>query len=467
MRYGLRPGVRFVFDEARGQHALLQPEGVQLLNDTAAAVIAAGGDLSVLSGWFDGVDPDEVSAVLRQFMGALAPGDLKIDEPELRTDGTMVFGARTAPAAKGARPEPAPFGLLAELTYRCPLRCPYCSNPVGLVGHAGGPELDTGTWLRVIGEARELGVLQLHLSGGEPLARRDLTDIVGYAADLAIYTNLVTSGIGLTAQRLASLKGAGLDHVQLSIQDSRPGPADAIAGVKAHERKRSVAALVVESGLPLSINVVLHRHNVERLAEIAAFAASLGAQRLELAHTQYYGWGLLNRAALMPTAGQVAAADLAARSLSLDGVEVVYVRPDYYDGVAKPCMNGWGSRQLVVTPNGDVLPCPAASVLPGLSPGSVLEDALYDIWYRSESFNRFRGTDWMREPCRSCPRKEIDFGGCRCQAFQLTGDAAATDPACSLSPRHGLMADLVGAAVPPSLTPSLIPRRPGRTVVAR
>lgn len=449
MRHGLRQGVRFVFDEARRVHALLQPEGVQLLNEAAAAVIAAGGDHAVLSTWFDGLDLHDVEAMVEELGGALAPGEVEIRQPRLREDGTIVYAAQTAPAATGARPEPAPFGMLAELTYKCPLRCPYCSNPVD----SAGSDLDTETWLRVIGEARELGVLQLHLSGGEPLARRDLAELVAHAARLGVYTNLVTSGIGLTEQRLAALREAGLDHVQLSIQDSRAESADAIAGIKAHDRKRIVAALVRDSGLPLSINVVLHRHNVERLAEIAAYAASLGAQRLELAHTQYYGWGLLNRAALMPSREQVQAADLVARSLRLDGIEVVYVRPDYYDGVAKPCMNGWGSRQLVITPNGDVLPCPAASVLPGLSPENVLRTPLAQIWYSSKAFNEFRGTAWMREPCRACPRKEIDFGGCRCQAFQLTGDAAATDPACSLSPRHDLMGDLVGAAAPGPLIP--------------
>ncbi len=214
---------------------------------------------------------------------------------------------------------------------------------------------------------------------------------------------------------------------------------------------------MIAAGLPLTVNVVLHRHNVDRLAEIAEFAASLGAQRIELAHTQYYGWGLLNRSALMPSREQVAAADIAAdtaaRSLRRDGIEVVYVRPDYHDGVAKPCMNGWGSRQLVVAPNGDVWPCPAASVLPGLSAVNVTSASLHDIWYGSAAFNQFRGTGWMREPCRSCARRELDFGGCRCQAFQLTGDASATDPACSLSPHHHLVQELVGDGGSGSLAP--------------
>lgn len=438
MKYGLRGGTRFVFDEARQRHALLEPEGVRLLNETAAAVVEAGGDPAVLAEWFDGVDETEIAGVVAELLTADGA------EPVLRT----------APAMPGHRPEPTPFGLLAELTYRCPLRCPYCSNPIEL----RTSEVDTETWLRTVSEARELGVLQLHLSGGEPLARRDLTEIVRHAASLSVYTNLVTSGIGLTAERLASLCDAGLDHVQLSIQDSQAAQADVVAGIQAHDRKRAVAKMVCDSGLPLSVNVVLHRHNVDRLAEIAWYAASLGAQRIELAHTQYYGWGLLNREWLLPSRDQVERAEVVAAQLTaaLAGIEIVYVRPDYYDGYPKPCMNGWGSRQMVVAPNGDVLPCPAASVLPDLSPGNVLDSPLAEIWYSSDAFNRFRGTAWMPQPCRSCPRKEVDFGGCRCQAFQLTGDAAATDPACALSPRHDLVTELVAAAAPVSFAPRRI-----------
>lgn len=435
---GLKRGVRFVFDQARQQHVLLQPEGVQVLNETAAAVVAAGGDVRTLSQEFDGVDVVEMETLISQ-VGALEAGGAAVVE-------------QIAPATPGERPDPVPFGLLAELTYRCPLRCPYCSNPVDL----SGAELSTDSWLRLLDEARELGVLQLHLSGGEPLARRDLTAITRHASALALYTNLVTSGIGLTPARLEELKEAGLDHVQLSIQDSQAETADLIAGIKAHERKRAVAAMVVEAGLPLSINVVLHRHNVERMTQIAQLAEELGAERLELAHTQYYGWGLLNRASLLPSREQVAMADAAAAEFMASHggqMEIVYVRPDYHDGVPKPCMNGWGTRQLVVSPAGEVMPCPAALVIADLESASVLDSSLADIWYRSEAFNRFRGTSWMREPCRSCPRREIDFGGCRCQAFQLTGDAAATDPACALSPKHELVTTLVGVASEPAFTP--------------
>jgi len=439
---GLKRGVRFVFDEARQRHALLQPEGVQMLNDTAAAVILHRGEIEALAREFEGVDEADIEALVGS-LGVLVP------------EGKAVV-IEVAPAKPADRPDPAPFGLLAELTYRCPLKCPYCSNPVDL----SGSELDTGSWWRVFQEARDLGVLQLHLSGGEPLARSDLTELVARARSIALYTNLVTSGIGLTSKRLADLKAAGLDHVQLSIQDSDRESADRIAGMKAHERKLAIAELVRAADLPLSINVVLHRHNVSRLREIAELAAAMGAERLELAHTQYYGWGLLNRSSLLPSREQVATADDDAaafiaehRATASSPMEIVYVRPDYHDGVPKPCMNGWGSRQLVVSPTGEVMPCPAASVIPDLDPPNVLDSSLSDIWYRSEAFNRFRGTAWMADPCRSCPRKEIDFGGCRCQAFQLTGDAAATDPVCALSPRHDLVTSLVGAAPAVPFTP--------------
>ncbi|WP_117212201.1 pyrroloquinoline quinone biosynthesis protein PqqE [Allorhizocola rhizosphaerae] len=425
----LQAGVRFAFDEARQAHVLLRPEGVQVLNETAAAVVRTGGDLALLREEFEGVEAEDIRPIVAEL--GVQPGQL---EPWVMKGG--------------AHPDPMPFGLLAELTYRCPLHCPYCSNPVDLKG----VELDTGSWLRVLDEARELGVLQLHLSGGEPLARKDLAGITKHARELGLYTNLVTSGIGLSAQRLDELAAGGLDHVQLSIQDSRADEADAVAGIRAHERKKAVAQLVTDAGLPFSINVVLHRHNVARVTEIAQLAVDLGAQRLELAHTQYYGWGLLNRAALLPDREQVAQADAAAAEFiaAHREVEIVYVRPDYYDGVPKPCMNGWATRQLVVNPLGEVMPCPAASVIPDLDRPSVLDNSLFDIWYHSSAFNRFRGTEWMSDPCRSCPRKDIDFGGCRCQAFQLTGDAAATDPACALSPRHDVVTSLVGAAAPPA-----------------
>jgi PqqA peptide cyclase len=342
----------------------------------------------------------------------------------------------------------APLGLLAELTHRCPLHCPYCSNPVELVQRAD--ELDTVTWQRVFDEARELGVLQMHMSGGEPLARPDLPELLGHASGLGCYTNLVTSGLGLTAERLADLVERGLDHVQLSVQDSDRVNANLIAGVKGHDRKLSAARLIKDAGLAFTVNAVMHKANLDHIGGIIALAEEMGADRLELANTQYYGWALRNRAALLPTHEQLAAAGPVVRQAQerLAGrMEIVYVIADYHEANPKPCMYGWGSRQLTVAPNGDVLPCPAASVITSLPVQNVVRSSLAEIWYDSETFNAFRGTEWMREPCLSCPRKEIDFGGCRCQAFQLTGDAAATDPVCTLSPDHGLVQDILATEI--------------------
>lgn len=327
----------------------------------------------------------------------------------------------------------APFGLLAELTHRCPLRCGYCSNPVELAGRAD--ELDTAGWRSVFDQARAMGVWQLHLSGGEPLARRDFAELVAHAAGLGCYVNLVTSGLGLTADRLA-----GVDHVQLSVQDAEAAGADLIAGVRAHGHKLKAAEVVRDAGLPLTVNVVLHRLNLDHVGAIIALAERMGADRLELANTQYYGWALRNRAALLPTREQVArAGEVVAAARARSTMEIVYVVADYHEAHPKPCMHGWGARQLTVAPNGDVLPCPAAGVIEGLGVENVKDRALSDIWHSSAAFTAFRGYDWMQEPCRSCVRREVDFGGCRCQAFQLTGDASATDPVCSLSPHRGLV----------------------------
>ncbi|OLB74279.1 MAG: pyrroloquinoline quinone biosynthesis protein PqqE [Actinobacteria bacterium 13_2_20CM_2_71_6] len=341
---------------------------------------------------------------------------------------------------------PVPLGMLAEITYRCPLHCTYCSNPLNLAEYKD--ELSTDDWLRVLEEARALGVLQVHFSGGEPMLRRDLSTLVSRAHALGMYSNLVTSGIPMKEADVAALAAAGLDHFQLSIQDSLPSSADAIAGLRGHERKLAVAGWVRANGLPLTVNVVLHRSNVDRLLPIAELAVSLGAERLELAHTQFYGWALKNRAALMPTREQVDSATqeaAIAKQRYGDTVEIVHVIADYHDSTPKPCMYGWGSRQFVVAPTGDVLPCLSAAQLPDLGIVNVKEAGLREIWYESKAFNRFRGTDWMPEPCRSCALKEIDFGGCRCQAYQLLGDAAATDPVCELSPHHDVVPQLTAA----------------------
>jgi pyrroloquinoline quinone biosynthesis protein E len=338
-----------------------------------------------------------------------------------------------------------PFGLLAELTYSCPLSCAYCSNPLNLADYRD--ELATAEWERVLGEAQELGVLQCHLSGGEPLLRRDLVQIVQSASELGLYTNLVTSAIGLSRRRAEELRAAGLDHVQISIQADEAAVSDRIAGTRSFERKIEAARVVKELGWPLTVNVVLHRQNIDKIADIVGLAEELEADRVELANTQYYGWALRNRDTLLPSRAQLGRAESVVRAARkrLEGrMDVIYVLPDYYSRYPKPCMGGWGKRQLTVAPNGDALPCPAAHALP-LPRASVREYSLAQIWTDSPIFQRFRGTDWMSGPCRSCDRREIDFGGCRCQAFQLTGDAARTDPVCHLSPDHGIVAETVQA----------------------
>ncbi|MFP5022085.1 pyrroloquinoline quinone biosynthesis protein PqqE [Pseudonocardia phyllosphaerae] len=341
---------------------------------------------------------------------------------------------------------PRPFGLLAELTYRCPLACAYCSNPIELARY--DDELATADWQRVFAEAADLGVLQCHLSGGEPLLRRDLPELIRTASGLGMYTNLVTSAIGLSRPRALALRAAGLDHVQVSVQADEPGTSDRIAGVRSFERKIEACRLVRELGWPLTVNVVLHRQNIDRIAEIVALVEELAADRVELANTQYYGWAWRNRQALLPSRAQLDHAETvvaAARERLAGRMEIVHVLPDYYGRYPKPCMGGWAQRQLTVAPDGHALPCPAAQTLP-LPPASVRDAPLDEIWTTSPLFTAYRGTDWMQDPCRSCERRELDHGGCRCQAFQLTGDPAATDPVCHLSPEHGLVETAVAEA---------------------
>jgi pyrroloquinoline quinone biosynthesis protein E len=335
---------------------------------------------------------------------------------------------------------PRPYTLVAELTYRCPLRCVYCSNPLDYASH--GDALGTADWLRVFREAEALGVVQLNLTGGEPLVRDDLEELVEGARALDLYTNLITSGIPCTRERLERLKACGLDNVQVSVQDVRAPESDRIAGLRSFERKLEVARLVKELGLPLTINTVLHRENLDRVPEVIALAESLQADRLELANTQYLGWALVNRRALLPTREQIDRARevaRAARQRLRGSMEVLFVTPDYYAEFPKSCMDGWGRRFIVISPDGLVLPCHAAHTLPGLSFDRVQDRSLDEIWHHSDAFNAYRGEAWMPEPCRSCDRRTADFGGCRCQAFHLTGNAAATDPVCSLSPDHALI----------------------------
>jgi PqqA peptide cyclase len=341
-------------------------------------------------------------------------------------------------------PLTSPLGLLAELTHRCPLGCPYCSNPLTLDGRTA--ELDTQTWARVFGEAAALGVLQVHLSGGEPGARRDLVEITAAARAAGLYTNLITSGVGVSANIMQKLADAGLDHVQISIQDSEPNNADRIAGYKgSFARKCALAAEVTGLKIPLTINAVMHRSNIDHIEAMVELALILGAKRVEIAHAQYYGWALKNRAALMPTAVQVERAAQAVETLRRrhhGEIVIDAVVPDYYARLPKPCVGGWGRRSLNVTPAGKVLPCHAAETIHGLEFWSVRDHSLADIWAKSPAFNAFRGTAWMAEPCRSCERRDLDFGGCRCQAFALTGDARATDPVCHLAPGHAAVAAL-------------------------
>jgi PqqA peptide cyclase len=346
-----------------------------------------------------------------------------------------------------------PFGLLAELTYLCPLHCPYCSNPLNLGDYRD--ELTLAEWSRVLAEAHDLGVLQLHLSGGEPLLRRDLPEIIARARELGLYTNLITSALSLTEAKAEQLKAAGLDHVQISIQAADPALSDHIAGAPSYQRKIAAARIVKSLGFPLTLNVVLHRHNIDQVAAILALAEELGAERLELANTQYYGWALHNRAALLPSREQLQRAEpivRAARARLAEQMQIIYVIPDYYSRYPKPCMGGWGRQQLTIAPNGNVLPCPAAGQITALPIENVRQHPLAWIWDEAPMFNRFRGIDWMPEPCRNCPRQSIDFGGCRCQAFQLTGDAAATDPVCELSPDHAIITTAVRAANQPNTT---------------
>ena len=354
---------------------------------------------------------------------------------------------------------PRPYALLAEITYRCPLHCPYCSNPAVesavLSGeHARQPsnalrtahatasngELTTDEWSRVIREAAALGVLQIGFSGGEPVARRDLADLVRAAREANLYTNLITSGIGLDDERVRALREAGLDSVQLSFQSDQSDLSDEIAGARAHQHKLDIAAKIRAAGIPLNLNFVIHRRNIDRLAQMIELTEALGAERVELANVQFYGWAFLNRVALFPTREQVIRAReiaTAAKARLAGKIEIFYVLPDYYETRPKPCLNGWGQRYLTVNPVGDVLPCPtASSAIPDLRFENVRTCALDWIWRESESFNRFRGTEWMPEPCRSCPQREIDFGGCRCQAALITGNAANTDPVCEFSPNR-------------------------------
>jgi PqqA peptide cyclase len=340
-----------------------------------------------------------------------------------------------------------PLWLLLELTYRCPLHCVFCYNPTDF-GNVG-PELPTAEWLRVLREARALGAVQLGLSGGEPLVREDLEEIVAEAHALGFYINLITSGVGMSEARIVALRAAGLDHIQLSFQDSTRELNDFLSSTRTFELKAQVAALIRKHGFPMVLNVVLHRLNIDHVGEILEMAERLGAQYVELANTQYYGWAWHNRELLLPSRAQLERAEATTQRFRArvgGAMQIYFVVPDYYETRPKACMNGLGSVFLAIAPDGLALPCHAARMLPGLELPKVSEHSVRAIWYESPAFNRFRGDAWMKEPCRSCPEKVKDFGGCRCQAYLLTGDADVADPVCDLSPHHHLVTQAVARA---------------------
>ena len=444
----LARGVRLRRDNVAGKYLLLRPERGFELRGAALEIVRAFEAGPTVDGLIDELAARyatgsaelaaQIAADVRRVLGELiARGLVELEGGEPGESPAPDASPRTPSSAGEA---PRPYTLVAELTYRCPLRCAYCSNPVRL--DAMGPELTTADWARVFREAEELGVMQVTLTGGEPLLRSDLEEIVAAARASDLYTTLITSGLPLSRERLAALRDRGLDGLQLSIQDTDADTAERIAGVDALAQKAAVAAWARELNLPLTLNVVLHRANLPRLPQFIALGEAWGAERLELAHVQYLGWALANREALLPTAAMIAEARAeVARARARLGtrLELLAVLPDYFTDQPRGCMEGWGLRYLVVAPDGRALPCHAAHTLPGFTFDSVTTRALGDLWRHSEAFNRFRGEAWMPEPCRGCERRAVDFGGCRCQAFHLTGDAAVTDPTCALAPAHDVV----------------------------
>lgn len=340
-------------------------------------------------------------------------------------------------AGSDSKQSKPPLWLLAELTYRCPLQCPYCSNPVEIAKYKD--ELSTEDWIRVMRQARKMGAAQLGFSGGEPLARRDLEALIGEARSLGYYTNLITSGVGMDEKRVKTFKEAGLDHIQISFQASNEELNNYLGGTRSFQHKQEMARVVKEHEYPMVLNIVLHRKNIDQIRDILDMTVALNADYVELASTQYYGWSRVNIEQLLPTREQLGRAEKTAREYQekmKDKMKIIYVIPDYFENRPKACMNGWGSIFLTIAPDGSALPCHAAAQLPGLEFPNVRDHSVAQIWNDSDAFNRFRGFDWMKEPCRSCPEKEKDFGGCRCQAYMLTGDAANADPVCDKSPHH-------------------------------
>jgi pyrroloquinoline quinone biosynthesis protein E len=439
---------RLHFDRPRERFVVLAPERAYELNDIGVAVLRlcdgrrSVADISSQLAKDYKAPIEVVSKDIKSLLQGLADKRLLRDGPdEFQPPPLSSMAASYAPFAGG------PAGVLAELTHRCPLQCPYCSNPLDL--ERSKDELTAQEWGETFRQAAAAGAMQLHLSGGEPTLRRDLEEILAHAVEAGLYTNLVTSAVLLTRERMERLAAIGLDHVQVSIQDVVAESADRISGYKGGvEKKRAVAQWTRELGLGLTINAPMHRQNLERLPQIIDFAVEVGAQRLEVAHIQYYAWAEKNRAALIPTRDAfLKTVDIVEEAKKrLHGVMTFdFVIHDHYATRPKACTGGWGRSIVVVTPSGRVLPCHAAQTLPGLTFDNVRNRPLADIWRHGSAFEAFRGVGWMKEPCRSCDRREIDFGGCRCQAFAVTGDAAATDPACHLSPAHARFAALAEA----------------------
>jgi pyrroloquinoline quinone biosynthesis protein E len=443
----LARGVRVRPDPRDGSPVLLSPERGLRLSPTAAATVelidgvrAVDQIVSELASRYPRAGRGRIEADVRTLLSELRARGL-VEGVDAGLSGTPE-GAESDPRdlepATPVAAAGAPYTLVAELTHRCPLACPYCSNPRRLV--AGQDELATDEWLRVIDDAAALGVMQVHLSGGEPLARTDVEAIAARARARDLYVSLVTSGLPLDRARLERL-APSLDHVQLSVQDAAAGPSDRIAGMAAFDAKMRVAAWIKALGLPFTLNVVLHRENIGRVADVIAMAERLGADRLELANVQLVSWALENRGALLPSAAALEAARRVAADARrrLEGhMQIVFVLPDWHADLPRACMDGWGRRFVIVAPDGAVLPCQAARGLP-LTFETVRSRPLAAVWADGEAISAYRGDAWMRDPCKTCDRRELDFGGCRCQAFALTGELSATDPACSLSPQHGLV----------------------------
>jgi len=435
-------------DRVRGRRVILAPERAYEVDPVGEAVLAlCDGELTVgeivehLASIYS-APVDIIANDVGKMLQGLADKRLLRDGPDSRAPASLSPAARSYPYSPGG-----PAGLLAELTHRCPLQCPYCSNPLEM--ERAATELSADEWGDAFRQAAAMGVLQLHLSGGEPTARRDLERILAQAIEAGLYTNLITAGVLLTREALQRLADIGLDHVQLSIQDVDPENADRISGYKGGlSKKRDVARWTRELGLGLTVNAPMHRQNMERLPAIIDFALEVDAQRIEVAHIQYYAWAEKNRAALIPTREDflktIEIVD-AAKARLTGVLNFDFVIHDHYATWPKACMGGWAQSIVVLTPSGRVLPCHAAQTLPGLAFETVRERALADIWRNGAAFAAFRGEEWMKEPCRACDRREIDFGGCRCQAFAVTGDASAADPACQLSPHHGRFAALAEA----------------------